>query len=157
MLFNFNIMKQKSFKIGIVLASLLFIRFTTLVSPSNMDEIERRIIVKLESVFPIVNDQVGSDWDHYLSVGGQVLKKGEKLVLTLKKRAPLKIEAYSIEEDKDYSDTGNNSIEFPYNDLIAIDKNRFELVVDVIENSGQYVGNLARWKFIFQIERVIKG
>ena len=56
----------------------------------------------------------------------------------------LRIEAHSIEEDKDYSDAGENHIDFTYSDLISIeDKNRFEMNVSVMENGGRKAGNLA--------------
>ena len=71
----------------------------------------------------------------------------------MKKRAPLTIEAHSIEQDADYPDKGKTSMDFIYSDLIAIDKNRFEMDVTVVENGGQYAGNLAKWKFLFKIKR----
>ena len=100
------------------------------------------------------NNHLGGDWNHLLSVQEQVIKKGETLVLILKKRAPLSIEAYSIETDKNFSDAGKKSMDFIYSDLIAIEQNRFEIDVVVIENGGQYAGNTAKWKFIFKIQKL---
>lgn len=114
---------------------------------------ERKISIKLESVLQLSNNHVGSDWNCFLSVQKQIIKKGETLIIELKKRRPLVIEAHAIEEDKDYSDSGKKSMTLTYSDIIAIEKNRFELDVTVIENGGQYAGNIAKWKFIFEIKR----
>lgn len=114
---------------------------------------ERNICITLESVLELSNNHVGEDWIHYLLVKDQKIQKGDTLILKLKKRAPLTIEAHSIEEDLDYTDSGKASIDFIYSDLIAIEKNRFELDVTVVENGGQYAGNLAKWKFFFKIKR----
>lgn len=124
----------------------------TPVEASN--SIERKISIKLESILQVSNNHVGTDWNHFLSVQKQVIKKGEKVIFTLEKRAPMSIEAHSVEADKDYDDYGKSSIDFIYSDLIAIDKNRFEMDVTVVENGGQYAGNTAQWKFLFMIKRV---
>ena len=119
-----------------------------------IEPIERKISIKLESVLQVSNNHVGTDWSHFLSVQKQVIKKGETLILTLEKRAPMSIEAHSIETDKYYNDYGKSSMDLIYSDLIAIDKNRFEMDVTVVENGGQYAGNTAKWKFLFMIKRV---
>ena len=116
--------------------------------------IERKIAITLEAVLQLSNDHVGNDWEHFLVVQKKVIKKGETEIFTLKTRAPLYIEAHSIETDKDFSDSGKEHIDFIYSDLIAIKKNRFELDVAVVENSGQYAGNRAVWKFLFVIQQV---
>lgn len=115
---------------------------------------ERKIAINLESVLQMSNDHVGGDWSHFLSVDKKIIKKGETEIFVLKARAPLSIIANSVEEDKDFSDSGDNKMDFIYSDLIAIDKTRFELDVTVVENSGQYAGNTAVWKFLFVIQRV---
>ncbi len=115
---------------------------------------ERKIAITLESVLQMSNDHVGGDWRHFLSVQKKIIKKGETEIFVLKRRAPLSIVAHSVEEDKDFSDTGDDKMDFIYSDLIAIDKTRFELDVMVVENSGQYAGNTAVWKFLFVIQRV---
>ena len=115
---------------------------------------ERKIAITLESVLQLSNDHVGDDWNHFLSVNKKVIKKGETEIFILEPRAPLRIIAHSIEEDESFSDSGDDKIDFIYSDLIAIDKTRFELDVTVVENSGQYAGNLAKWKFLFVIRRV---
>lgn len=115
---------------------------------------ERKIAITLESVLQMSNNHVGGDWSHFLSVDNKIIKKGETEIFVLKTRAPLSIIANSVEEDKDFSDSGDDKMDFIYSDLIAIDKTRFELDVTVVENSGQYAGNTAVWKFLFVIQRV---
>ena len=84
-----------------------------------------------------------------------MIKKDEELIVELVKRAPLRIEAHSIEEDKSYSDAGDNHMDFTYSDLISIqESSRFEMNVIVMENGGQNAGNIAKWKFIFEIKKV---
>jgi hypothetical protein len=84
-----------------------------------------------------------------------VVKKEEEFIVELKKRVPLRIEAHSIEEDKNYLDVGDNHMGFTYSDLISITKsNKFEMNVVVMENGGQPAGNIAKWKFIFEISKV---
>ncbi|MFT4667783.1 MAG: hypothetical protein ACI9XB_004757, partial [Gammaproteobacteria bacterium] len=100
------------------------------------------------------NNGVGQDWNNFLSINKNVIRKGESLTVELKKRAPLRIEAHSIEEDKNYSDPGENHMDFTYSDLISIkESSRFEMNVTVMENGGQNAGNLAKWKFIFELSR----
>jgi len=115
---------------------------------------ERKIAITLESVLQISNDHVGRDWNHFLSVNKKIIKKGETAIFVLQRRAPLSIIATSVEEDKDFSDSGDDKMNFIYSDLIAIDKTRFELDVVVVENGGQYAGNMAKWKFLFVVQRV---
>lgn len=117
---------------------------------------KRKVAVKLEHVIEITNKGVGHDWIHYLSINDKkLIKKEEELIIELKKRAPLRIEAHSIEEDKDYSDLGENHMDFTYSDLISIEDNfRFEMVVVTVENGGKNAGNIAKWKFIFTISKV---
>lgn len=46
-------------------------------------------------------------------------------------------------------------MDFTYSDLISIqESNRFEMNVIVMENGGQNAGNIAKWKFIFEITKV---
>ena len=71
---------------------------------------KREISITLESVLMLSNNHVGDDWQHFLSINDQVIFKGESLNLTLETRAPLRIEANSVEEDKDYPDTGINQM-----------------------------------------------
>lgn len=125
-----------------------------LLKESKLDA-QRKISIKLESILPIFNDHVGNDWTHFLSIQKQVIKKGEIVIFTLKNRAPMLIEAHSIEEDADYPDAGKNSMDLIYSDLIAIDNNRFSIDVTVVENGGQYAGNIATWKFLFMMRRVV--
>ncbi len=115
---------------------------------------ERKIAITLESVLQISNDHVGGDWSHFLSINKKIIKKGETEIFVLQPRAPLSIIANSIEADKDFSDSGEDKMDFIYSDLIAIDKTRFELDVIVVENGGQYAGNMAKWKFLFVVQRV---
>lgn len=115
---------------------------------------ERKIAITLESVLQMSNDHVGNDWDHFLSVNKKIIKKGETEIFVLQPRAPLSIIANSVEADKDFSDSGDDKMDFIYSDLIAIDKTRFELDVIVVENGGQYAGNTAKWKFLFVVQRV---
>jgi len=115
---------------------------------------ERKIAITLESVLQISNDHVGGDWSHFLSINKKIIKKGETEILVLQPRAPLSIIANSKEADKDFSDSGEDKMDFIYSDLIAIDKTRFELDVIVVENGGQYAGNMAKWKFLFVVQRV---
>ena len=84
-----------------------------------------------------------------------MIKKDEELIVELKKRAPLRIEAHSIEEDKNYSDAGDNHMDFTYSDLISIqESSRFEMNVIVMENGGSNAGNIAKWKFIFELTKI---
>ena len=46
-------------------------------------------------------------------------------------------------------------MDFIYSDLIAIDKNRFEMDVTIVENGGKYAGNTAVAKFLFLIREVV--
>lgn len=117
--------------------------------------IKRKISIKLEHVLQLSNNGVGQDWNNFLSINKNVIKKDEELIVELKKRAPLRIEAHSIEEDKNYSDAGDNHMDFTYSDLISIqESSRFEMDVIVMENGGQNAGNIAKWKFIFEITKV---
>jgi len=115
---------------------------------------KREISVNLEAVLMVSNNHVGDDWQHFLSIDDQVIFKGESLNLTLQSRAPLRVEAHSIEADKDYPDAGENHMDFIYSDLIAIEKNRFEMDVTIVENGGQYAGNIAIAKFLFVIKQI---
>ena len=115
------------------------------------DGVERYITIKLLSTHPVSNNGVGNQWDNFLSVDEKVIKKGEKLKIKLEKRAPVTIEAHAIEEDKNYSDFGKNSMTFTYSDLIAIKKAKFKIRIKVMENGGQNAGNLAEWMYIFEI------
>ncbi len=122
---------------------------------SKSDLAKRKISIKLEHVLQLSNNGVGQEWNHFLSINKNVIKKEEELVVELKKRAPLRIEAHSIEEDKNYSDAGDNHMDFTYSDLISIqESSRFEMNVIVMENGGQNAGNIAKWKFIFEITKV---
>ncbi len=135
---------------------LIILIFTSFLFLGNSNSnIKRKISIKLDHVLQLSNNGVGHDWNNFLSINKQVIKKGEELIIELKKRAPLRIEAHSIEEDKNYSDAGENHMDFTYSDLISIeDKNRFEMNVSVMENGGQNAGNLAKWKFIFEISKI---
>jgi hypothetical protein len=116
---------------------------------------KRKISIKLEHVLQLSNNGVGQEWNNFLSINKNVIKKEEELIVELKKRAPLRIEAHSIEEDKNYSDAGDHHMDFTYSDLISIkESNRFEMNVVVMENGGQNAGNIAKWKFIFEISKV---
>jgi len=122
---------------------------------SESEIVKRKISIKLEHVLQLSNNGVGQDWNNFLSINKNVIKKDEELVVVLKKRAPLRVEAHSIEEDKKYSDAGDNHMDFTYSDLISIqESSRFEMNVIVMENGGQNAGNIAKWKFIFEITKV---
>ena len=136
-------------------SSLLILTSFLFMGTSNSNVVQRKISIKLDHVLQLSNNGVGHDWNNFLSINKNVVKKGEELEVELKKRAPLRIEAHSIEEDKHYSDAGQNHMDFTYSDLISIeDKNRFEMNVTVMENGGQNAGNLAKWKFIFEISKI---
>lgn len=113
--------------------------------------IERYITITLLSTHPISNNGVGNEWENFLSVGEQVIKKGEKLKIKLEKRAPVTIEAHAVEEDKNYSDVGKSSMTFTYSDLIAIKKSKFKISVKVMENGGHTQGKMAEWMYLFEI------
>lgn len=113
--------------------------------------IDRYITIKLLNTYLISNNGVGHDWDNFLSIHKQVIRKGEKITIKLEQRAPLTIKAYAIEEDKNYSDTGEKETTFPYSDLIAIKKSKFEVKIKVMENGGANAGNYAEWKYIFEL------
>ena len=122
---------------------------------SKSEIAKRKISIKLEHVLQLSNNGVGQEWNNFLSINKNVVKKEEELIVELKKRAPLRIEAHSIEEDKNYSDAGENHMDFTYSDLISIEESsRFEMNVIVMENGGQNAGNIAKWKFIFEITKV---
>jgi hypothetical protein len=134
-----------SFYTLLLLSSFLFMGNT---SPN------KKITIKLQHTLQLSNNGVGQDWNNFLSINKNVIRKGESLTVELKKRAPLRIEAHSIEEDKNYSDPGENHMDFTYSDLISIkESSRFEMNVTVMENGGQNAGNLAKWKFIFELSR----
>ena len=118
--------------------------------------IERYISVKLLSTHQIYNNKVGHDWEHFLSVNKQIIKKDEEVIFKLKRRAPLNIEAHAIEKDKQYDDHGKESMPFTYSDLIAVEKASFEVRIIVMENGGQNAGNLAEWMYIFELARAEK-
>lgn len=113
--------------------------------------IERHVSVKLVSTHQISNNRVGHDWENFLSVRKQIIKREEKVTFKLKKRAPLTIEAHAIEKDKNYDDHGKKTITFTYSDLIAMTKSRFEIRIIVEENGGQYAGNIAEWMYVFEL------
>ena len=71
---------------------------------------ERKIAITLESVLQISNDHVGGDWSHFLSVDKKIIKKGETEIFVLQPRAPLSIIATSVEEDKDFPDSGGTIV-----------------------------------------------
>ena len=138
-----------TYPILLILCSFLFM------GNSKSSTAKRKISIKLEHVLQLSNNGVGQDWKNFLSINKKVIKKDEELILELKKRAPLRIEAHSIEEDKNYSDAGENHMDFTYSDLISIQESiRFEMNVVVMENGGQNAGNIAKWKFIFEISKV---
>lgn len=116
-------------------------------------EIDRYVSVKLTSTHPISNNGVGKEWDHFLSVNQHIIREKEKVTFQLKKRAPLRIEAHAIEDDRDYPDVGMQFMTFTYSDLIAIDKSTFEIRVNVMENGGHDSGKMAEWMFIFELAR----
>ena len=117
--------------------------------------LERKFSIKLESTLQLSNNSVGFDWNNFLSIDERIVKKGESIEVTIKKRAPLIIEAHAIEEDAHYPDAGKKTMTIPYTDILAIeDMTRFEIDVMVIENGGQYAGNTAKWKFIFTITKL---
>lgn len=138
------------------LLPILLLLFSLLSMGNSKSEIaKRKISIKLEHVLQLSNNGVGQDWNNFLSINKNVIKKDEELIVELKKRAPLRIEAHSIEEDKNYSDAGDNHMDFTYSDLISIqESSRFEMNVIVMENGGQNAGNIAKWKFIFEIAKV---
>jgi len=111
----------------------------------------RKISITLEKTILTENNGVGHDWNNFLSVNKQVIKKGEKITIELPKMAPLKIEAHAIEEDKHHPDKGTSELEFTYSELIAITKSRFEIEITVIENGGKRAGSLAKWKYFIVI------
>jgi len=138
---------------------ILLLLFTTIGLLTNYsfippdDNVERFISVKFESMHQIYNHGVGHEWDNFLFVNKQIIREYEKVTFKLKKPAPLKIEAHAIEKDKHHDDVGLDSITFTYSDLIAIEKNRFEVKIKVMENVGQRAGNLALWRFIFELAK----
>ena len=136
--------------------SILLLLFSFLSMGHSKSELaKRKISIKLEHVLQLSNNGVGQDWNNFLSINKNVIKKDEELIVELVKRAPLRIEAHSIEEDKSYSDAGDNHMDFTYSDLISIqESSRFEMNVIVMENGGQNAGNIAKWKFIFEIKKV---
>jgi hypothetical protein len=135
---------------------ILLLLFSLLTMGNTKSETaKRKISIKLEHVLGLSNNGVGQDWNHFLSINKNVIKKDEELIVELKKRAPLRIEAHSIEEDKNYSDAGDNHMDFTYSDLISIqESSRFEMNVIVMENGGPNAGNIAKWKFIFEMTKI---
>lgn len=121
--------------------------------PSANKSIDRYISIKLVRTHQMYNNRVGNDWDNFLSVNKQIIRKEEKVVFKLEKRAPITVEAHAIEKDKHHDDAGENKITFTYSDLIAIEKNQFEIRITVMENGGQNAGNLAKWMYIFEVAR----
>ena len=157
---------------SILTSSLLLLFIGTLLPSKNLTAIEppilncgpyvdspisiykkRKISITLEKTILTENNGVGHDWNNFLSVNKQVIKKGEKIILELPKMAPLKIEAHAIEEDKHHPDKGQSELEFTYSELIAIKKNRFEVEITVIENGGKRAGRIAKWKYFFVIAK----
>jgi hypothetical protein len=55
---------------------------------------KRKISIKLEYVLQLSNNGVGQEWNNFLSINKNVIKKEEELIVELKKRAPLRIEAH---------------------------------------------------------------
>lgn len=134
--------------------SMLILAASLLLCTRLPHQLENTVVIQLEELFQISNNGVGHDWKHFLIIQNQVVRKGEKLQIVLKKRAPLRVEAHSIEEDAKYPDVGENHMDFTYSDLIDINnRKRFEMNVAVMENGGQNAGNLAKWKFIFSINK----
>lgn len=139
-------MKTYSFLLFLLCFS---ISFTAINSQSR----GRQVSVKLEQALVVSNNHVGHDWTMYLKIGKLAIREGETTTIQLSKRAPLRIEAHAIEEDRDYPDAGTKALELSYSNVIAIEKNRFEIEVTVIENGGQYAGNLAIIKFLVLIKK----
>ena len=139
-------------KTSILIFITIFVSFFLMGTTTSTN---KKISIELQHTLQLSNNGVGHDWNNFLSINKNVIKKGEKLTVELKKRAPLRIEAHSIEEDKNYSDAGEKHMDFTYSDLISIkESSRFEMDVIVMENGGQNAGNLAKWKFIFKISKV---
>ena len=128
---------------------LLILPFYSL--PASGQGIQRYVTITLLSTHPISNNGVGNEWKNFLSVGDKIIKKGEKLKVKLEKRAPITIEAHAVEQDKQYSDQGKNSMIFTYSDLVAIKKSKFKISIKVMENGGHTQGNMAEWMYIFEI------
>ncbi|MEM1319217.1 MAG: hypothetical protein AAGG75_03120 [Bacteroidota bacterium] len=132
----------------------IIILVATLFGYSSQTPSGKYIAVKLVSTHQLSNDSVGHEWENFLSINRRIIKKGEKAQFKLVKRAPLIIEAHAIEKDPSYDDHGKSEITFTYSDLIAIERNRFEVRISVTENGGQNAGNLAEWMYIFELEKI---
>jgi len=141
-------------KIPILLYLTIITSISLLGTTLTTSSANRKLNIKLEHTLQLSNNGVGNEWTNYLSINKKVIKKDETLTLELIKRAPLRIEAHSIEEDDKYPDFGENHMDFTYSDLIAVEgSSRFEMDVEVMENGGENAGNLAKWKFIFLVSK----
>lgn len=135
----------------LIFFTLLFTSYCTEFLPQNTS---REFVITYEKYFVVSNNHVGNDWVTYLKIGEEVIKEGEEVKLRLSKRSPVRIIAQAIEEDKNYDDTGSATLELTYSEMIAIQKNRLEIEVTVVENGGYYQGHVAVLKFLVRVEQV---
>lgn len=123
-------------------------------TPEQKSSDAREFVITYEKYFVVSNNHVGNDWVTYLKIGEEVVKEGEEVKLQLTNRSPVRIIAQAIEEDKNYDDTGSTTLELTYSEMIAMQKNRFEIEVPVVENGGYYQGHVAVLKFLVRVEQV---
>ncbi|WP_341278886.1 hypothetical protein [Paenibacillus sp. FSL H8-0537] len=62
----------------------------------------------------------------------------------------MKLEATAIEQDK-IPDVGTATKSFKASTVAASKKHTLD--VEVVENRGRYSGNVAKWKFVFKVEK----
>lgn len=117
---------------------------------------KREFKITFEKVFVTKNPCVGDDWIFSMRVGNKTLKELESIDIVLEDRSPLTIIAEATEEDEAYPDFGSNKLGLTYSDLIAIEKNRFEIEVIVEENGGPNSGCIAIVKFWVEVKQLSK-
>ena len=102
----------------------------------------------------IQNSSVGNNWSFESNVNGKRIKEGRKT--NIKATINDKITFTSSAKERDLvSDIGTGTISVTIRELNLPEKNIYPLEVIVAENRGKYLGNTAKWKFVFSVTRKV--
>lgn len=140
-------MKQKVIKI--IFCAMIVSALS--VQPLSAAGKTTKIKVTFVSAELIENNSVGNEWWWGGYINGKEVEEGDTVVLNLKSTDTIKLKAEAQEQDK-YPDDGaaNATVKVSSITNKALNKS---MNVTVVENRGRYSGNVAKWKFIFKIQK----
>ena len=113
-----------------------------------------KFTVQFYSAELIQNNSVGNDWSFKASINGINVKEGRKIDITATNKDKISFSASAKEHDF-MPETGNGNMSVNIKDVILLENNTYPIEVTVAENIGKYAGNIAKWKFYFNVTREV--